>query len=318
MSKHSTIEYKLIIPIGTQVVTRVEIRGTDGEELCPRGAVGEVLQAPTDGLHSYQVRFLNGVEAALRREDLTIRKQSQSDGLNLIEADGGSRDLYEYVIYRCIVGSRAYGLDGDGSDTDRRGIYLPPSSLQWSLYGVPEQLERKESEECYWELQKFLVLALKANPNVLECLYTPLVEDAAPLAEELLSLRSIFLSRLVYQTYNGYVMSQFKKLEQDLRAKGAIKWKHAMHLIRLLLSGVTTLKEGYVPVRVEEHRESLLAMRRGEMEWAEVNTWRLRLHKEFDAALAVTPLAERPDYEQANAFLIRARTEAAALGGEKN
>lgn len=309
MSKHSTSDYKLILPVGTQVVTRVEIRGTGGEELCPRGAVGEVLQTPTDDFHSYRVRFLNGIEAALRREDLTIRKQSQGDGLNLIEANGG--DLYEYVIYRCIVGSRAYGLEGLSSDTDRRGIYLPPASRQWSLYGVPEQLERKESEECYWELQKFLVLALKANPNVLECLYTPLVEDATPLAEELLSLRSMFLSRLVYQTYNGYVMSQFKKLEQDLRAKGALKWKHAMHLIRLLLSGVTTLRDGYVPVRVEEHRESLLAMRRGEMEWAEVNAWRLRLHQEFDAALAHTPLPERPDYAQANNFLIRARAEAA-------
>ena len=302
----------MIIPVGTQVVTRVEIRGTSGEQLCPRGAVGEVSKAPTDDFHSYRVRFLNGVETALRREDLTIRKQSQSDGLNYIEANNGD-DLYEYVIYRCIVGSRAYGLDGEGSDTDRRGIYLPPASLQWSLYGVPEQLEHKETEECYWELQKFLVLALKANPNVLECLYTPLVEDATPLAEELLSLRSIFLSRLVYQTYNGYVMSQFKKLEQDLRAKGAIKWKHAMHLIRLLLSGVTTLREGYVPVRVEEHRESLLAMRRGELDWAEVNAWRLALHKEFDAALAQTPLPERPDYAQANAFLIKARAEATTM-----
>ena len=53
-------------------------------------------------------------------------------------------------------------------------------------------------------------------------------------------MRSIFLSRLIYQTYNGYVMSQFRKIEQDLRAKGAIKWKHAMHLVRLLLSGVSS------------------------------------------------------------------------------
>ncbi|HLL73427.1 MAG TPA: nucleotidyltransferase domain-containing protein, partial [Pyrinomonadaceae bacterium] len=116
----------------------------------------------------------------------------------------------------------------------------------------------------------------------------------------------------------------FKKLEQDLRAKGAIKWKHAMHLIRLLLSGVTTLREGYVPVRVVEQRDRLLAIRRGEMEWGEVNAWRLRLHKEFDAALASTPLAERPDYERANAFLIRARAAAATgvtaatMDGEKS
>jgi len=58
------------------------------------------------------------------------------------------------VIFRCVVGSRAYGLDGPGSDTDRRGIYLPPADLHWSLYGVPEQIEDHERQECYWELQK--------------------------------------------------------------------------------------------------------------------------------------------------------------------
>jgi predicted nucleotidyltransferase len=76
--------------------------------------------------------------------------------------------------------ARAYGLDSATSDTDRRGIYLPPARLHWSLAGVPEQIEDKDAEECYWELQKFLVLALKANPNVLECLYTPMVERTTP------------------------------------------------------------------------------------------------------------------------------------------
>src|SRR5438067_10579055 len=106
------------------------------------------------------------------------------------------------VIYRCVVGSRAYGLDEAGSDTDRRGIYLPPADRHWSLDGVPEQLENAATQECYWEIQKFLTLALKANPTILECLYTPLVEVATPLAEELLAMRPLFLSRLLYQAYN--------------------------------------------------------------------------------------------------------------------
>ena len=89
------------------------------------------------------------------------------------------------IIYRCVVGSQAYGLERDSSDVDRRGIYLAPAELEWSLYGVPEQLENAETEECYWELKKFMVLALKANPNILECLYTPLVETRTPVAEEL-------------------------------------------------------------------------------------------------------------------------------------
>src|SRR5262249_31949940 len=148
--------------------------------------------------------------------------------------------------------------------------------------GVPEQLEEPGTQDTYWELQKFLTLALKANPNVLECLYTPLVEFAAPLAQELLDNRQRFLSKLVYQTYNGYVISQFKKMEQDLRTRGEIRWKHAMHLIRLLLSGVTVLREGYVPVRVEgqEQQERLRAVRRGDVAWERVNEWRLGLHKE--------------------------------------
>src|ERR1041385_7896977 len=82
-------------------------------------------------------------------------------------------ELFHCVIYRCVVGSRAYGLEETGSDTDRRGIYLPPAELHWSLGGVPEQLENPAGEECYWELKKFLVLALKSNPTVLECLYSP-------------------------------------------------------------------------------------------------------------------------------------------------
>jgi uncharacterized protein len=125
-------------------------------------------------------------------------------------------------------------------------------------------------------------------------------------------MRGAFLSKMIYQTYNGYVMSQFRKLEQDLRNQGAFRWKHAMHLVRLLLSGVTALREGRVPVRVEEHRDRLLAIRRGETPWIEVDGWRVRLHKEFDEALASSPLPDRPDYEAVNSFLVRARRSAAA------
>lgn len=43
-----------------------------------------------------------------------------------------------HLIYRCVVGSRAYGLETPESDTDRRGFFLPPAELHWSLDGVPE------------------------------------------------------------------------------------------------------------------------------------------------------------------------------------
>jgi hypothetical protein len=299
----------LIFSVGTQVVTLVDIAGAAGLALHPRGTVGVVVKAPTDREHSYRVRFPDGFETPLKCSEVTMLAEFKEGEIG-DNTHVAPTDLYERVIYRCIIGSRAYGLAGAESDVDRRGIYLPIADLHWSLYGVPEQLENDATQEAYWELQKFLILALKANPNVLECLYTPLVEKATLLAQELLDMRSIFLSRLVYQTYNGYVMSQFKKMQADIRNKGQVGWKHVMHLIRLLLSGIGVLRDGFVPVKVDAHRERLLAIRRGDLPWDEVEAWRLRLHQEFNTTFENTTLPKHPDYERANAFLIRARRRA--------
>ena len=295
----------LIMPVGTQVVTRIQV--TDGAVSFMAGTVGIILKSPVDATHAYRVRFLDGTELSLKRDQLAVRSHHQNPTM---PADYNAHtDLYQYVIYRCVIASRAYGLDNEQSDTDLRGIYLPPANLQWSLFGVPDQLER--GEESYWEMEKFITLALKANPNILECLYTPLVEYITPLAQELLDMRHIFVTKLIYQTYNGYVLSQFRKLQKDIENYGEIRWKHAMHLIRLLLSGIIALQEGAIPVRMpDSHRPRLLAIRHGEMVWDDVNQWRLTLHKQFEDVFQKTSLPERPNYEQANDYLIRARRSA--------
>jgi hypothetical protein len=143
----------LVIPAGTKVVARTA------------GRVGVVARVPDSPDHAYRVRFPEGHEESFRRGDLTIFRQDQSD----VPAFYDEADLFRFVQYRCVVGSHAYGLAGEGSDVDRRGFYLPPAELHWSLARVPEQIER-DPVEVYWELEKFLRLALKANPNVLECL----------------------------------------------------------------------------------------------------------------------------------------------------
>ena len=301
-------EMTLLVSIGTQIVTHLDIKNNAGDVLFIAGVIGVIVKQPVDPTHAYRVRFMDGTEVSLKRPEFAIHKHFQNP-VELAE-DQTKFDLYQHIIYRCVVGSKAYGLDHENSDVDMRGIYLPPAELQWSMFGVPQQLENDERQECYWELQKFLILALKANPNVLECLYSPLVEQVTPLAQELLAIRQIFLSRLIYQTYNGYVMSQFKKLQKDMENYGTLRWKHAMHLIRLLLSGITALNEGYIPVQVADHRDQLLAIRRGEADWAEVNRWRMALHHDFDQAYQQTKLPDRPDYERANAFLVTARRSA--------
>jgi hypothetical protein len=287
-------------------VLLVEPRGSDGAPIYPRHCTGVIVASPADPDHAYRVELPRGEVLSFKRRDFEVLSVFQSTRGT---ADPLTRhDLSAHVIYRCIVGSRAYGLDHDASDTDRRGVYLPPASLHWSLYGVPEQLENAEAEECYWEIQKYLTLALKANPNVLETLYTPLVEQATPLAQELRAMRGIFLSKLVYQTFNGYAISQFRKIEQDLRTKQAVKWKHAMHLIRLLHAGIAALRTGDLPVAVEPaQREELLAIREGAIPWDIIDERRRALHAAFDEAFTRTSLPDRPDYDRANDFLVRAR-----------
>ena len=301
----------LIVPIGTQIVLRK--RPSDDLNEGP-SAVAEIIAYPSGAQQLYRVRFVDGSQTSLERSQFSILKQVKAGPIADSAASYSEHDFDRYVIYRCVVGSQAYGLSRADSDIDRRGIYLPPAELEWSIFGVPEQIEKRETQECYWELKKFLILALKANPNILECLFTSMVEQSSEIADALLAKRHIFLSKLVYQTYNGYVMSQFKRLEQDLRVRGEVKWKHAMHLIRLLLQGISVLNEAHVPVRVSQHRDALLSIRDGAQPWSEVNAWRLSLHREFESAFNVTSLPDTPNYQEANRLLVWARDK--MVGGE--
>ncbi len=299
-------------PVGTMVVLTAPYVPTDGGHPRPAGACGIVLTSPATPEGDYRVRFPDGGQFWVQGRDVASLKHYQAGELGDSAFTARAYDLYAHVIYRVVVGSRAYGLDHEASDIDLRGIYLPPASLHWSIYGVPEQLEREGEDACYWELQKFLSLALKANPNVLECLYSPQVELATPLALKLLEQREVFLSKMIYQTYNRYVMSQFKSLTKQHERGEAVRLKHAMHLIRLMLSGITILEEGFVPVEVDAAtRDALLAVKAGELSWAQVDAWRLELHARFDHSFEASHLPERPDYARVNDFLVMARHEAA-------
>src|SRR5437773_10517521 len=94
---------------GTQVVSLVEVRGTNNSLLHPRGAVGVVTRTPTGDQNQFLVRFPDGFEASLKREQLDVLKHFK-DRLPDRKPDSGF-DLESLVIYRCVVGSRVYGLD---------------------------------------------------------------------------------------------------------------------------------------------------------------------------------------------------------------
>ncbi|MER5304945.1 nucleotidyltransferase domain-containing protein [Streptomyces lasiicapitis] len=217
----------------------------------------------------------------------------------------------DHTIYACVMGSRAFGLATDDSDTDRRGVFLAPTPLFWRFEKPPTHVDGPADEQFSWELERFCELALRANPNILECLHSPLVEHATDTGRELLALRAAFLSRQAHETFAGYSFSQRKKLDQDVRAYGVPRWKHAMHLLRLLTSCRDLLRTGELTIDVGDQREPLLAVKRGEVSWAEVESWMARLAAEAETAAARSPLPPEPDRRRVEDFLFRVRRDSA-------
>ncbi|MGV9357156.1 nucleotidyltransferase domain-containing protein [Streptomyces misionensis] len=217
----------------------------------------------------------------------------------------------DHTVYSCVMGSRAFGLATEASDTDRRGVFLAPTALFWRFEKPPTHVEGPDEERFSWELERFCELALRGNPNILECLHSPLVERVDDTGRELLSLRGAFLSRRAYGTFTRYALGQRRKLDADVRTTGAPRWKHAMHLLRLLISCRDLLRTGELRIDVGDAREPLLAVKRGEVPWAEVEARMARLGAEAEAALCRTPLPPEPDQARVADFLFRVRRASA-------
>ncbi|MGW4436372.1 nucleotidyltransferase domain-containing protein [Streptomyces sp. NPDC004596] len=217
----------------------------------------------------------------------------------------------DHTIYACVMGSRAFGLATEASDTDRRGVFLAPTALYWRFDKPPAHVEGPGEERFSWELERFCELALRGNPNILECLHSPLVEHVDDTGRELLALRGAFLSRRVYDTFTGYALGQRRKLDAGIRTTGAPRWKHAMHLLRLLTSARDLLRTGELRIDAGDEREPLLAVKRGEVPWPEVEARMARLAAETERALRGTPLPPEPDRACVAGFLFRARRASA-------
>lgn len=228
--------------------------------------------------------------------------------------DPGHRLVRDHTIFACVTGSRAFGLATDGSDTDRRGVFVAPTELFWRFDKPPTHVDGPLPEQFSWELERFCELALRGNPNILECLHSPLVEYADDTGRELLALRGAFLSRRVHATFTGYALGQRRKLDADLRTHGAPRWKHAMHLLRLLTSARDLLRTGELTLDVGDQRRPLLAVKRGEVPWSEVESWMARLAAEAEQAAHLSPLPEEPDRRRVEDFLVRVRRASALLG----
>lgn len=114
------------------------------------------------------------------------------------------------IVFRCISGSRAYGLDIATSDTDYKGIFILPEK---DFYGLEytEQVSNERNDIVYHELKKLFELLVKNNPTALELIATPQesVLYQHPVVKGLSP--DIFLSKLCRDTFAGYAKAQIQK-----------------------------------------------------------------------------------------------------------
>jgi predicted nucleotidyltransferase len=136
------------------------------------------------------------------------------------------------VIYKCRVGSHAYGMNTPTSDEDFAGIFIPSIEYFFGLKAFDQQIDQsKEVDTTLYSLRKYATLAIANNPNVLEFMFVDpsAVVYTTPQMQELVSVRDAFLSRKCAQTYIGYanaqlhrILSHQKWLTQELAAMAII------------------------------------------------------------------------------------------------
>lgn len=211
-------------------------------------------------------------------------------------------------ILRGVCGSTAHGLAHADSDEDLHGVFSWSTSEFWSLSQPKETLTGTDPDFSYHELRKFLSLASKSNPQVLELLWLDsYVEKEDFWGDVLIANRKAFASsNLVFHAYGGYADSQFKKLNaRDGEIKvGTREFKNAKHMFRLLEQGMALYTTGELPVEVAErswYLEVLPTMSR-----EQINTEFTHRFQVFHEAKSVLP--ERPEFSIINRFLYDYRT----------
>lgn len=165
-------------------------------------------------------------------------------------------EVDQKILVKAVVGSHAYGFNKPESDKDYLGVFVVPTKTFMGLYGYPETIVRKDPDRAYHEVGKFMRLAIKGNPTVMELLYFDDYISTSPEFELLISARQFFLSKQVRGAYLGYAIAQINKLkervtdfESGLKKRTA---KHARHCFRLLWQYRQLCKLGFLTPRLSQ------------------------------------------------------------------
>lgn len=116
--------------------------------------------------------------------------------------------LFEYVR-----GSQLYNTNlKDGSaDIDTGGVYIMDNNFDFDF---EDEISDEKNDNKWWELGKFMKLAMDSNPAVLEAFFVPddkILYEHPLFKEHIRSKGSKFLTKKCFKPFGEYAASQVKK-----------------------------------------------------------------------------------------------------------
>lgn len=200
------------LPNGTEVASLRDVVVQGRDRPLPQGAVGRVLDS--DG-EVVRVLVVGVGEVDFERRDLAPRRRGQ---LRFAARRAEDEALLEpCVVLDAVVGSRAWGLAHEGSDIDRRRVFLLPFPWTTGLASPTDAFVSRDGSTTTWEIEKAIRQALRADPNTLEMLFVPDVEAADEVGAELLAARDAFVSARIHGSFGRYALSQGRRLANAAR-----------------------------------------------------------------------------------------------------
>ena len=117
----------------------------------------------------------------------------------------------EKILFKCIVGSMAFQTNTPQSDEDIKGIYAQHPDELMMIDGYVQQYSVNK-DECYYEIKRFLELARKANPTILEILFSDkdCILEKDPSLDILFENKNNFLTKKCLESFKGFAYSQIK------------------------------------------------------------------------------------------------------------
>jgi predicted nucleotidyltransferase len=208
---------------------------------------------------------------------------------------GGHHWIPNNLCYETLMGSVAYGVSTDTSDSDIYSFCIPSKEnlfphLRGEIVGfgdakhannrftnfqehhIKDEGAEKEYDLNVYNIVDFFQLVMENNPNMVDSLFTPqfCVLHSTRVGQMVREKRKIFLHLGSWHTFKGYAYAQLKKCGSKNRTgkrKAVVDEmgfdpKFAYHIVRNLGEIEQILTEG--DLDLQRNREQLKAIRRGE------------------------------------------------------